>query len=860
MPLSYELTALTQAAWLVHQGELQAAQQLLTNLTHAMPLRQPAACLILADFLAYQGRLAEAIAADRQTLADFPASPWVHAHLARLQLLADQGTDSAASVTAAAETAAGIAEPYLAQGELARWLGDAKTAVAGYERALAINRADDRAWFGLGSIFAEQEDAQRGRAYLRKAIDLNPDGVGYRGELGTLETFANNFDAAAENFKLALQHNPDDYIALTGDGVRLLKQGETDAALQRLLKAGLLEPRHARAHLYTAIAYYQGGRHQAALDEIAKAEKLDAHDPLPAMIAAMIHTDYFDMEQAVAASRRAHRLMPYLKSMNQLANNQKGVAGVGYAMTFWGMKDWAMHYAQNAYHPYWAGSHLLLSDLYPGKFVKNSELFQGYLADPTVFGAGNRFQNLIHRPGDYQSYNLTVSQDSQVINYIPKVTFNGYANALMPVAYFAEFDNAMSDSRNGTAFEYNADTPSFTAALGLQPTHELRLFGYASRNFAGSDFRNSRIAALNYHLQSGDMTAGGSYAFSPTALLRVKYDENRIDGGEEFANSYEGFPQNNVLGEHETARAYQLAWQAKANDYLEWHTGIEHANAPESTFLTTTFTQAGQPLLTYYDNRARLGEETWLGYLSGKLSFAERSYLQFDATYTEYDKTVDGSLTNLLNAATPNKPVDQQFSVSKFSPRAGLAWNFDPDHTLRLAYQHWVRPSSAGTLAPVATAGIPLDESLTRFGGTLNRVAAMLESEWSPAFYTVLSYDHKHAKNTGGYDLSLAENFANLTKLRQRSLLDEINSQTGNAGAEYDNLQFNDTARLDQVRLAANKALTASLSATASYQYTDSDIRLASKRYYLPRHQVILGGTWVSPLRVRLIVIQSNLL
>jgi Flp pilus assembly protein TadD len=840
-----ELTVLAQAAFLIRSGELQAAKNMLEPMVAAGALHQPAARLILSDFQVSQGQLLAAIESDRKTLALFPNSALVRAHLAKLHLLADQGSESAAIARSAADVSPGMTESYLAQGDHARWDGNARTAEAGYAKATELNPFDDRGWFGLGAVHSEKEDAKRGREYLAKAIELNPDGSGYQGELGTLESFANNYTAAKESFDLALERNADDYVAYTGNGVMLLKRGETDAALQQFLKATLLEPRYARAHLYTGIAYYQLGRTSRALEEINKARELDPRDPMPSMIASMIHNDYFDPAKAVEESRNATRLMPYLKSMNQLANNQKGVANVGNALSLWGMKEWATHYAQNSYYPYWAGSHLFLSSLYNGKFAKNSELFQGYITDPTIFGASNRFQNLIHRPGHYQAYAMTVAQDSQIVNYIPKVTFNGYDNGLIPISYFLDFDDKITTSRSNTETGFDDDTRTFTGALGMMPTNELRLFAYANRGFTHSKFSNKAISGLNFKLRTGEFAAGGSYAFTPTSMLRLKYAEDQVHGSQTY---FDNTPLSYNFGDRQLSHDYQMAWQSKVGDRLEINSGVEHSTSPESSFLTLT---DANTLALRYDDRARLEEHTDLGYISGKIGFSERSYLQLDGVYTDYVKTVNGGFVNNFDGTSAT--VSQRLSARKFSPRVGLAWEVCDGHTLRLAYQHWVRPSSSSTLGPVATAGIPLDETLARFGGTVGRFAAVLESEWTPTFYTELSFDRKRSKNLGTYDLSLAEAFANLSKIRQRSLLDVVNSQAGETNSEYTNLNLNQNAETTHYRVSANKILTSTLSATASYINAQSDIWVAGiPRYYLPEHQAIMGGTWVSPMRVRI--------
>lgn len=841
---SGELAALARCAYLTRSGELAQAKILIQELVATGQQAQPAARLILSDFLVAQGLMNEAINTDKATLAAFANSPIVSAHLARLYILADNRQAAQDASSAAIGATGDFVEPYLAQGEFARWDGDASTAQMSFSKAIELNQKDDRGWFGLGSVLNDKEDASRGREKLAHATELNPDGSGYEGELGLLETFADRYNAAQEHFNRALERNPDDYLALTGHGVMLLKRGQTEEALQEFLRAGVMEPRYARAHLYTGVAYYQLGRTVRALEEIDRARELDPHDPMPAMIASMIHTDQFDPARAIEASREANRLMPYLKSMNQLANNQKGVANVGNALSFWGMRDWAMHYAQDSWYPYWGGSHLFLSDLYSGSFARTSELFQGFLADPTVFGASNRNQTLVHRPGNYQSLSLTTARDHSVYEIIPKVTFNGYDNSLIPVAYFLDIENNFGQSRSQADFDYNDNTRSYTAAAGIKPTHELSLFAYLNRDYAQSNYRNKKITDLDFDLRTGDLSLGASYLFNPTSMLRAKYGENQIHGSQEH---FDTIPATNELFDKELSHDYQISWQGRVMDSLELYVGAERATSPESSAFTMTTTGTGALL---YDDRARVGEETNLAYLSGKVTLNPRTHVQLDAFYTDYEKTVTGGFINNFNATSAS--VDQRFTQHRLSPRIGLVWDTGGGHTFRFAWQDWVKPSSAGTLGPVATAGIALDETLTRFGGRERRGVLKLESEWSPTLYTEIALDHRQAENLGTFDLSLSESFSNLTRVRQRSLLDVVNAQAGVSNQEYDNLRFNDNADLDQIRLAANSILSARLSASVSYLHTNSDIELGGAHFYLPRHQLLLGTSWISTQRLRL--------
>ena len=150
-----------------------------------------------------------------------------------------------------------------------------------------------------------------------------------------------------------------------------------------------------------AVTYYQQGRIRDALFALSRARELDRKDPLPDLFESLIRNDLLQPGDALVTARRALTLLPYLKSLNQIANDQKGIANLGSSLAAFGLEDWARSYAQDSYYPFWAGSHLSLADRYSGAFNKKSELFQGFLADPIVFGASNRYSTLIQRPGAY---------------------------------------------------------------------------------------------------------------------------------------------------------------------------------------------------------------------------------------------------------------------------------------------------------------------------------------------------------------------------------------------------------------------------------------------------------------------------
>jgi tetratricopeptide (TPR) repeat protein len=248
----------------------------------------------------------------------FPNDDRFPAYQARAALLSGDTALARQTVESARKRFPESVELGLVDGELGRLDGNGAVAVARFGSATEKAPADFRAWQGLGVTLAEQEDFDPARAALTKAIGLVPQVASPLADLGALETRAQRLSQAQVAIDQSLVLAPDDYVAWTSRGILLLAQGKPEAALEALLKAGLLEPRYARAQLYTAIAWYQIGRDDAALAALERTKKADPNDPLPYFYEAQIHRDGLNPTAAIAAAREAMARFQFLKSLGPL--------------------------------------------------------------------------------------------------------------------------------------------------------------------------------------------------------------------------------------------------------------------------------------------------------------------------------------------------------------------------------------------------------------------------------------------------------------------------------------------------------------------------------------------------------------
>lgn len=853
-----ELLALGQAAADIDGQRLRPATDGLLKLTVRPDLAQPAAYLILSDLMIYGGEIDKALEYASQGQRRFPRDDRPRAQLARLYLIKDNAVASQEQIKQALTERPDSIEARLSQGDLALFLGDAGNATAAYEEAVSLKPAEDRGWYGLGVVAEEQEDIKLGRRRLLQAIELNPDGPGYRGELATLETFANHFGRAESEYREALKSNPADYVALTGLGLLQLKRGETETALESFLRASLIEPKYARAHVYAAVAYYQLGQTRTALQELARASELDDKDPFPHQLASMIHSDHFEPGQAVQQAREAIDKLPNLKSLNQIANNQKGTANLGNALAFFGLNDWALNYAQESYYPYWAGSHLFLANRYVGEFNRRSELYQGYITDPTVFGASNRFQTLLPRPGNYLSAFWNAGIDDAIWYSFPRSNVNGLDNRFFPLAYFLEYEDYHQSPR-GDFDRLSGDVEQWIGAVGMKPLEDFGLFFFGKRERFADELRNS----VNSPRSSADdrttqdrFDVGGYFNIRPTNQIWFKY------GREDTDSTMNGFFSASIrtlanlpfsISESQDDEDIGLRQVVKLSDRAEFSWGLEKSRRKHPFKGIVPDPAFSFPVDDIV--RDRTEDRSRNAYVSLRLDPMENLLVQTDLFYQHYSRSQTQGFSFLFNGQEffPSE-ISKEHSTSQINPRAGLVYKFGHNQLLRIAYQRWIKPPAIGTLGPVATAGIPLDDEIPDVGGQVSRVAAKLEWEWSPYTFSSLFLNREDISNIRFPELVSFQfptaSIPDIERLQNKGLA------TINPIDTLEDSPVFSSGEVRQAGLAVNQILSDGWSAFARYTYTDSENTSDDFRGFqlpwLPRHLASFGTTWISPDRLQL--------
>jgi len=839
-----QLLKLGRIAALIQQEKLGQALANLKSLTREQEVQQPAAFLLLAELMLYAGETGQAVQYLQAGVSRFPGDARLYAALSRAWLAAGETGKSREAAEQALQQDQHTVEARLAEGELARIEGDGETAVKAFSAAIEQNPADDRGWFGMGRIHTEKEEVPQARSKLLRAIELNADGLGYQGELGTLETFANNFNDAGAAFIAALKRKPDDYVALTGLGLLELKRGQTQAGLEKFLRASLIEPRFARVHVYIAVAYYQMELAPRALESLRKASELDDKDPIPHLMASIIYNDLLRPADAITSARKALKLMPNLKSLNQLANNQRGTTNLGQAFAFFGMEEWAQNYAQESYNQFWAGSHLFLADRYQGLFTKNSELFQGFLADPTAFGNSNRNQTLMQKPGNYFTGSIRgLTAPGSLNGGSPLMQANGFANGVVPMAYFASQERFNLELGDGPV-----DLTSTTAALGVAPRHDIGVFLFATKNHNKTeivdpepgneaDFRDIR--------NTTNVDFGLHYKLSPDSQIWFKYAQFRSSTRGEGAVL--NFPIRSIVRVRQPEHMLRHTFKLGERHEITW--GAERAERKTLSDFRTDFSDADFPGL-FSVSDFLYDETTYDFYLSDRWRPAPPLLLQAELFYQHQHRDA-GYLRYPIFLNIPELEFadfsDQSISRHKLQPRIGLVYKFTENALIRMAYQQWLRPAQFSTLGPVATAGIALDDNFIERGGQMTRYRGQFEWEVTPRNFVTAYYDFKKGRNNPFTRTPFTiGNLQNLDRLTSRDLGSLVRDDL----TEF-SLPSEGAGRLQNLGFSLNHLLNQNWALFGRYVHASSENRSEDFRNndlpFLSDDAAAIGATFIHP-------------
>lgn len=145
---------------------------------------------------------------------------------------------------------------------------------------------------------------------FRLAVDADPDSVTARVNLGSALGQAGDRIGAIHHFRKALELDPDNVTASYNLGLLLELEGATEESLQQLERAAELEPKDGEIRRELAKALLRAGRPEDALESYQRASDLAPYDPETRLGEVQLLLRLERYQQALDRLDATHALLP----------------------------------------------------------------------------------------------------------------------------------------------------------------------------------------------------------------------------------------------------------------------------------------------------------------------------------------------------------------------------------------------------------------------------------------------------------------------------------------------------------------------------------------------------------------------
>ncbi|MGE5299339.1 MAG: TonB-dependent receptor domain-containing protein [Acidobacteriota bacterium] len=462
----------------VQRNEMEKAQHLLEDLSKAGP--SPSVALALATFNAYQGDFRKAIAVCDEFGRKYPDDERFLVFAADFLIALDERAKSKDALDKAVAITPASSITYAAIGKYYYLQGEGRAAESAYRKSISLDPYNADALSELGRLLMEKGHYEESEKVMSKSVMADSRGHSYWARRGMLMNWIEDIRSARKDFRQAVDLNPADYQSFDGLGFLALKEGRTDEAIADFLKASTLEPGYAEPHIFLAIAYYQQEAVYKALEELKLAETLDPKDPVPYMVAYIIHQDTYRPFDSITDATKAIELLPNLKSVNPIETDQKGFSNLGSSLLGLGMTEWASSYAEESFNSFDASGYFFVSKKFDtNPFVFFSENVQGFLVEPMSVGYYPRYQEIVAKPHHFLTLNATLGDEDGGFSRHTDITLQGYVRNPIEMKYLLDWEN-----HDDKGFRENGfDRGDFlTYAFSARPDYKNGLFIFGGLN------------------------------------------------------------------------------------------------------------------------------------------------------------------------------------------------------------------------------------------------------------------------------------------------------------------------------------------------------------------------------------------
>ncbi len=153
--------------------------------------------------------------------------------------------------------------------------GQYNEAVAGWQKALALNSDDAKAHLNLGYVMQQSGRLDEAIDQYRTALKINSNYAAAHTNLGIALVTAGKLDEGIDHYEMALAIDPDSSEAHGNLCAALLEKHQNDAAIDHCRKAVTVNPENAEAQNILGIALARAGSLNEAAEHVVKAAEIN---------------------------------------------------------------------------------------------------------------------------------------------------------------------------------------------------------------------------------------------------------------------------------------------------------------------------------------------------------------------------------------------------------------------------------------------------------------------------------------------------------------------------------------------------------------------------------------------------------
>ncbi|MBB4041257.1 tetratricopeptide (TPR) repeat protein [Microvirga flocculans] len=636
--------------------------------------------------------------------------------------------------------------------------GEVNGAVESLRRALETAPGNAGLWNTLGLFESDRDRPIAAEEALRRAIAEDPWSPVAYANLAIFLLDQSRVEEAGALIDKALSLDPGFHVAYLARGRYLLQKGESAKGLEAILAGSAANPGLSQGLLLTALAYYQDGDDELAIQALDNADRLDPNDPVVSSVRTGIAIDQYQADQAVLAARETlRRYRQRGGDFTGIAVNKDGGSYPAQAYRFLNLNEWSRFYGDRVFDPFTASSYFDQSAVQrPRVFTQKPDVstietgvdtdmtalnltIQGLFFDPLAVSGRIGRPDFIRRPFLDVEVGGAALRHNGRWGWGAEATAQGFSNEPLPTSFTLTASRAKANGRDLIDKE-GADSGAFFVGMAPSASDRFLVFG------AGAN-RDPALASIS----------------TPSSLLNATLDSTAMLGGAGWSHS---FSDRNVLtgavfGINALDRRYgEVAVVSPTNpNFIEGGTNWTRTRVEGAAASLSHMIGFGDVTL-HYGLEAQRGRSTesnsgW-GFTFNRVTSTYEKFVNID------DRTSTDFNASRLYADAFWRPFDwleaqagierstievENNDETMIAPRVGIAVSPFEGQWLRAAYRQDMLQPIAFTLAPVTTVGLAPNELPIGFGGETKTLALRWDAEWSPYVFTAVEYQRQEAED-----------------------------------------------------------------------------------------------------------------